>query len=253
MKQTNDNAGMAGQKARPSTSTPTQARTLTAFLNRHWQKLTALAFWLLLIGAYAWYASANNLTPLAAAQQLVTFLKTSVWGPVLYIALYAARPLVFFPASLLTIMAGTVFGPLLGVAFVVVASNISASVAWLVGRFFGQGILSNAKAGGVIQKYTDRMRANSFETILIMRFLFLPYDLVNYLAGFLRISWRPFIVATLLGSIPGTIAFVGFGASVQNIDGVPQIDPWVLAGSAAIFVVSLVLSRLLRRREGVQA
>lgn len=50
--------------------------------------------------------------------------------------------------------------------------------------------------------------ANSFETVLIMRFIFLPYDLVNYLAGILRIDLKAFILATLLGSIPGTIAFV---------------------------------------------
>lgn len=221
-------------------------------LGRHSQKLAALAFWLVLIGAYIWYATAHNLTPLATMQQLVTFLKTSWWGPLVYIVLYALRPLIFFPASLLTIAAGTVFGPGLGLFLVVIASNISASVAWFIGQFFGQGILSKPQAGGVIQKYADRMRINSFETIMIMRFIFLPYDLVNYLAGFLRIAWRPFILATLIGSIPGSIAFVGFGASIQNIDGVPQLNPWVLAGSAAIFVVSLVLSRFMRRREGAQ-
>ena len=59
------------------------------------------------------------------------------------------------------------------------------------------------------------MRDNSFETVLIMRFIFLPYDLMNYMAGFMRIHMRAFILATTLGSIPGTISFVLLGASVS--------------------------------------
>lgn len=220
------------------------------FIRRHAQKLVPLAFWVLLIGLYSWYATTYGLTPLSTVQLLVTFLRTSWWGPLIYVLLYALRPLIFFPAILLSIAAGTVFGPILGFGLVLVAGNISASVAWFVGRLFGEGILSNPQASGVLQKYANRMRSHSFETVMIMRFIFLPYDLVNYLAGFLRISWRPFILATLLGSIPGSIAFVGFGASIQNIDSVPQLNPWVLVGSAAIFAISILLSRLLRRREG---
>ena len=239
---------MCNNRIAPLPTQPPQA-----FLRQEWRKLAAFLFWLLLIGAYAWYAAVNALTPLAAARQLVTFLKDSLWGPLLYIAIYAVRPLVFFPATLLTVAAGAVYGPVAGFVLVVIASNISASVAWFVGRFFGGGLLGNTQASGVLKRYADRMRANSFETILMMRFIFLPYDLVNYLAGCLRIHWRPFILATIVGSIPGTLAVVGFGASVQTLDGVPQFNPWVLAVSAVILLVSIALSRLVRRREGTRA
>ena len=84
-----------------------------------------------------------------------------------------------------------------------------------------------------------------------MRFLFLPYDLVNYMAGFLRIEWRAFLLASFLGSLPGSIAFILFGASLQGgvIEGTPSLDPWTLAASIAIFGGSLVLARLLKQRE----
>ena len=84
-----------------------------------------------------------------------------------------------------------------------------------------------------------------------MRFIFLPYDLINYLAGFLRIRWVPFILATILGSIPGTIAFVWAGASIENLDsGLPTFNPHTLLASAVILVVSLVISRLFKKRKG---
>jgi len=94
------------------------------------------------------------------------------------------------------------------------------------------------------------MRENSFETVMVMRFIFLPYDAVSYLAGFLRIKYLPFILATALGSIPGTMAFIGFGASIERFDGaLPKLNPVTLGFSFAIFVVSLALSRMFKKRE----
>ena len=77
-------------------------------------------------------------------------------------------------------------------------------VAFFVGRFLGDGLLEGERTKGIIQRYTDRLRENSFSTVLIMRFIFLPYDLVNYLCGVLRIDWKAFLFATSIGSLPGT-------------------------------------------------
>ena len=96
------------------------------------------------------------------------------------------------------------------------------------------------------------MRDNSFETVLVMRFLFLPYDLVNYAAGALRIRYLPFITATAIGSLPGTISFVLLGASLERIDrGLGGIDPIALIASVVIFVTSLVIARVLKRRQAM--
>ncbi|MBK6645583.1 MAG: TVP38/TMEM64 family protein [Anaerolineales bacterium] len=103
-----------------------------------------------------------------------------------------------------------------------------------------------------MQKYARRLRENSFETVMTMRFIFLPYDAVSYLAGFLKIKYWAFILATALGSIPGTIAFVGFGASIESFDGaLPKFNPVTLGVSVALFIVSIVLSRIFKKREGI--
>ena len=54
-----------------------------------------------------------------------------------YIGVYLVRPLVLFPASVLTVMGGVLFGPWLGVPVVVLAANSSAMVAYGVGRLLG--------------------------------------------------------------------------------------------------------------------
>ena len=151
------------------------------------------------------------------------------------------------------------FGPIYGVLYTVIGANTSATVAYLMASYFGQRHVGHGSSPrGFIQTYANRMRQNSFETVLIMRFIFLPYDLVNYLAGFLRIDfWKAFILATILGSIPGTISFVLLGASfsVSDVEGLflrgerPGIDLRPIFASVVIFVVSIAISQYIKRRE----
>jgi uncharacterized membrane protein YdjX (TVP38/TMEM64 family) len=223
-----------------------------AWLKQNAAKLAALAFWLALIIGYQWYAKANQLTPFQAVEALLDFFTGSLWGPLIYMLVYAVRPLILFPSTLLTLAGGFVFGPVLGVLYTIVASNISSTIAFYVGRYFGEGLFKDDGSNGLIQRYARRMRENSFETVMIMRFIFLPYDAVSYLAGFLRIHYWPFILATALGSIPGTLAFIGFGASIERFDGaLPKLNPVTLGFSIAIFIVSLLLSRIFKKREGI--
>ncbi len=213
------------------------------------QKWVVLACWLLAFAAYQWYAWQHDLSPLDVVRRLIDVFSAGFYGPLIFILIYVLRPLLLFPATLLTIAAGFVFGPILGVILIVIGSNASALLAYAIGRFFGRGFLGEGKSDGIVQRYTARMREHSFETVFLMRLIFLPYDLVNYLAGFLRIRWLPFIVATALGALPGTLAFTLFGASIERFDGgIPSLNPRVLAISFAIFLASLGLSRLVKRR-----
>lgn len=230
----------------------TQITTRKNWFQVHAQKLIALLFWVLLITGYQWYANGNHLSPLQIVQQLLDFMTNGFWGPIIYIVLYAIRPLILFPSTVLTLAGGFVFGPVLGVLYTILASNISSTIAYFVGHFFGEGMLKDDGSDGLIQRYARRMRENSFETVMIMRFIFLPYDAVSYLAGFLRIKYLPFILATALGSVPGTMAFIGFGASIQTFDGaLPKLNPVTLGFSGAIFIVSIALSRIFKKREGI--
>lgn len=224
------------------------------WLLQHAAKLPALLFWAALMISYQWYASSNQLSPLQAMQRLLVFMNTGFFGPLIYIGLYAIRPLILFPSTVLTLAGGFVYGPVLGVLYTIIASNVSSTVAYFVGRYFGKGLFKEDGSNNLIQRYAAQMRENSFETVMIMRFIFLPYDLVTYVAGFLRIQFLPFILATALGSIPGTMAFIGFGASIETFDdSLPRLNPVTLGFSIAIFIVSIVLSRMFKKREAVSA
>ncbi len=100
-------------------------------------RLAALLVWVGLLFGYQWYAWRQNLSTFEAVRHLIDFMSSGLAGPLLYVIFYAVRPLILFPARLLTVVAGFVFGPALGVVLTVFGSNISASVAYLAGRYFG--------------------------------------------------------------------------------------------------------------------
>lgn len=229
--------------------------TLVTWLQQHWQKLVALLIWAALLSCYFWYAAAANLGPIQVLLQLIDVMQNSVYGPLIYGLIYAVRPLAFFSAGILTVAGGYLFGPVWGIVYTVIASNLSATVAYVIGRYFGNGILDNQQTGGLIQRYALRLRQRSFETVLIMRLVLLPFDFVNYLCGFLRINYRSYVVASVVGSFPGTVGFVLFGASVDNIERLllkgelPGLNWPVLVASFVILAISIVLSRYFRRQE----
>ncbi len=240
----------------PSTQTDRSSKeTGLGAVRRAWPKLAGLAVWLVLIGAYWYYTRVSGLAPLQIVQRLVSFLAGNPLGVFIYMLVYLLRPLLFFPATLVTMAGGYLYGPFFGLVIVMVASNLSSMLAYLVGRIFGAGILDQSNKAGILQVYAERMRRNSFETVLIMRFIFLPYDLVSYFSGFLRVKWPGFLLATVLGSIPGSISFILFGATLGGTFGsaLPRLNPWALGVAALMFVVCLGLSRWFRRREARRA
>lgn len=230
-------------------------------MSRIWiQRIAVATVWIVAIVAWRQYQVANGLSPTEAGQRFIDAVGGAWWGVFAYIAVYLARPIVLFPASVLTIVGGLLFGPVLGVIVVIIAANASAMIAYSIGRLLGrrpgadtlEHVAPEAVAAeqSIAQRWSRRMRDNSFETVFIMRLLFLPYDLVNYLSGILRLAWLPFLLATALGSLPGTVSFVLLGASLDSIDeGLGGIDPITLVASVAIFVVSLLIARIIKSRQ----
>ena len=161
--------------------------------------------------------------------------------------MYTLRPLVLFPAAVLTVLGGLAFGPVWGTIWTTVAANLSTATTYGVGRTFG-----NPDVAGRLSKLmgstVDRARRNPFETTPIMRLLYLPFDAVGYVAGFVHLRFLPFLAGSAIGILPGTIAFVGFGASIESLDeGTPSFDLRILLASVVLAVAGTLGSRWLQR------
>ena len=234
------------KKSLPRASLP------ASFFSRNRQKIVALLFWLMVISAYWLIVNHYDLPPDVIVKQLGDWFVSSLFGRVLFILFFALQPLVFFPTTLMAILGGCLYGPIEGFFITLIGANGAGLTSYMVGRFFGQGMLMNeAQNDSLMHRYANYMRKNSFEAILIMHLIFLPYDLVNYFAGFLRVDWKPFVLGTALGSLPGILTFVLFGASIEGdiMSGTPEINLTTLAISGVTLMISLGLSQVLKQRQ----
>jgi len=226
-------------------------KDLVRIIKRNAPKITAAIFWVALIYAFQYYRVSNDLSYRDVLFQLLHFFTSTLWGPVVYMFLYAVRPLILFPATLLTALSGALFGFWWGVLYTIIGENASANFAYWIGRFFGKDLRLE---DSVIGKWVESLRKNSFETVLLMRLFYVPFDLTNYGAGIVKAKWREYFWATLIGIMPGLTTFVALGAAIDleefRTAGLTfdAFDPKYLALSAAIFIVSLILSRMLKRK-----
>lgn len=224
--------------------------SLMYWLRHNWAKLAAFCIWVAIIAAYWLYAQTYDLTAWEMMRRLSSLFRQTVIGPLLFITVFTLQPLVFFPSAVMGIVSGTLYGPVWGFIYTSIGAMGAASTTFWVGYFFGHD-LPTTPSESRLERYRHFLHTNTFETLVILHLVFTPYDLVNYFSGYLRLRWWPFITAAFIGSIPGMMTFVLFGASLSldEVNQTPQFNWTTLAFSAVMLVVSLAISQLLKRHE----
>ena len=158
---------------------------------------------------YGLYASPYNPHPKSAEDIRRWVVGFGVWAPVIYVGVYTIRPLLFFPTLLLNLSAGVLFGPWWGIVFLLLGGFGCASFCYLLGRFGGGHWLLKNFGGN----WGDRLTAylvgrGSFQKMLWLRTVpIFPYDPVSIMAGSVRLPFGVYGGATVLGMLPGAIAY----------------------------------------------
>ena len=136
-------------------------------------------------------------------------------GPVLFIGAYTVATVFLIPASLLTVGAGFLFGPVLGTIIVSIASTLGATAAFLVGRYLARPIVSRrASEDARFAAVDTAIAAQGAKIVLLLRLspLF-PFSLLNYGLSLTSIPLGSYVAASWAGMLPGTIAYVALGGA----------------------------------------
>lgn len=200
-------------------------------------KLTAVV---IVIGLLLWINQRYlNIRPLEIRAWILSF---GLYAPLIYVVLYTVRPLILFPASIMTLGGGLAFGPFWGTVLSVIGASGSAAVAFLVARKLGKNIAAKDWQGRG-EKIQEQLEVNGFYYILLLRFIpFFNFDMISYLAGVSKVGFTPFMVGTAAGVIPGTFAYVFLGASLAE----PSLT--VILSAVGLFVLISLVPLLLRNK-----
>ena len=140
-----------------------------------------------------------------------------IWSPFVYILFYILRPLMLFPAGLLSIGGGLAFGPFWGTVYTTIGATLCALWEFLFARAFGREAVGKF-IKGKIARLDEGIEKHGFITVLWVRLIpSVAYDMQNCGLGLTKVSLKDYFWATLFGIIPGTFAFVYLGSSLTDL------------------------------------
>lgn len=133
-------------------------------------------------------------------------------GIAAFIVIYAIAALLF-PASVLTLGAGAVFGPIVGTAAVSVASTACACLAFVIGRTVGRDwIKKKMEAYPSFAAVDAAVGKQGFKIVLLTRLSpAFPFTWMNYAYGVTQVKFTTYALASWIGMLPGTFMYVYFG------------------------------------------
>ena len=172
------------------------------------------------------------------------------WGPVVFVFLYAVAVVAALPGSALTVAAGALFGSVLGVIVVSIASTLGASLSFLVGRYFARdavaGWLSDKEKFRRLDQLTEEHGAIMVALTRLVPIF--PFNLLNYGFGLTRVPFWTYVLWSWLCMLPGTVLYV-VGADVVTKAVVQGKVPWALVGAlVGAGVILAILVRQARRK-----
>nr|WP_308792520.1 TVP38/TMEM64 family protein [Streptomyces rutgersensis] len=204
-----------------------------------WARLSLLALVLL---------SAGVAVLVLEPQQLLTTGLPAAFGTglaaLLFAVGYGVCAAAFVPRPLLNLAAGALFGSATGLAAAVAGTVVGAGIAFGLGRLLGQEALRPLLRGRVLRAADGQLSRHGFRSMLAVRlFPGVPFAAANYCAAVSRIGWAPFLLATAVGSVPNTAAYVLAGSTAAS-----PTSPVFLASAGFIGLSALAASVFAWRR-----
>jgi len=173
-----------------------------------------------------------------------------VLGPLVFIVVYAVATVAALPGSALSIVAGAVFGPVLGVVTVIFAATLGASLAFLVSRYFARNSIEKWLEGNEKFRRLDELTARHGDIMVAITRLvpLFPFNLLNYGFGLTRVAFKTYVVWSFVCMLPGTILYVVGSAAVAEAVREGKV-PWLLVVVVALILgIIVVLGRQARKK-----
>ena len=135
-----------------------------------------------------------------------------------YFAIYFAAVALSLPGAVaITIAGGLLFGTVFGSALTVLAATLGATVIFLIAKTSFESGLRD-RAGPFLGKLADGFHKDAFHYMLFLRLVpVFPFWLINLAPALLGVRLPTFVFATLIGIIPGTVAFTAVGAGLDTV------------------------------------
>ena len=155
------------------------------------------------------------------------------WAVAGSIALMVMHSFLPFPAEIIALANGMVFGPVWGALITWVGAMLGATAAFALVRALGQPFLHRFLSAKHMQQLGRWSQHQGAPTLLVARLIpAIAFNLVNYAAALSLVSWWTFLWTTSLGILPLTVLLAVMGDRMLSLPG----WVWLLLSAAALLL-----------------
>lgn len=182
-----------------------------------------------------------------------------VVSELVFVVGYAAVVAFSLPvAVLITPLGGYLFGTWLGALLSVLAATLGSIAVFLAARTAFHDLL-HARAGAALARLEKGFQRDDFSYLLFLRLVpIFPFWLINIVPGLLGMRLDRFVLATLIGVVPGAVVYASVGAGFgvlfekEQAPDLGVIFQWRIFGPllalAVLSLVPIVYRRMRARR-----
>ncbi|MBV8484118.1 MAG: TVP38/TMEM64 family protein [Verrucomicrobia bacterium] len=135
-------------------------------------------------------------------------------GVFLVALLLGIGSLFFLPASPFIIAGSAVFGFPLGVVGALTGVALGAGGGFCLSRWFlRKEISAHLRKHATFRAIDTAIEKEGWKIVILLRLCPIPFGLANYLYGLTAVRFRPYMIATMLGSLPSLLLFCQLGSA----------------------------------------
>ena len=173
------------------------------------------------------------------------------WGPWAVgasIGLMVLHSFVPFPAGLLALANGMLYGWFWGTVITWTGAMLGAYVAFGLSRHLGRPFVEVMVPDKHLSRLDDWTARQGGGTLFVSRFLpVISFNFINYAAGLTNISWLTFTWATGVGILPLVILMVVMGDQIEHLSWEMAVAPFA-AGAVLWWLIFRKLLPMYRAR-----
>lgn len=173
-----------------------------------------LALFAVLLAVLSWFAITHGSATLDVARDWT--VRMGLTGAIIFVLIFALATLALFPATPLMTAAGLLYGPVVGVLLVWLGSVLAAIGSFVLGRVLSRQAVEQL-AGHRIDRLNAMFSSHGIAAMLLLRLIpVFPFALVNYGSAITAITFRQYLVGTVVGTLPPTMAYVWLGDGIDD-------------------------------------
>ncbi|NEQ55010.1 MAG: TVP38/TMEM64 family protein [Leptolyngbya sp. SIO3F4] len=163
------------------------------------------------------------------------------WRVAVFLGAHTVAAAVGVPGTVLVVLGGALFGLLWGTLWSIIGATAGSIVAFWLARYllhdwFKHRFCSHPRFKGIFKRLDHTMQKQALACVLAVRFAPIsPFNVVNFLFGLTSISITPYAIGTLIGIIPGTLAYTWLG--VTGVDALRGGDWWPLILCLSVLMI----------------